>query len=243
MHFIFGNYGNNTIALLQWIKDNNLNPVTVVNVDTGWGAASWQERVMQGQELAKRYEFAVITLTPSHKFEDLVRDRHSFPNMKYQWCPTFLKALPFLTWLDEVDPTCEGIIVLGSRRVDFKTRQNLPEFIEESEHYNQRTVWYPLFQYSTELRDQLIKQAGFAVLNHRSLECNPCIHSLLTDFNFLEPEKIQQIGILEQEINQTMFHSRYSNIPIAKLCLENEYNHKSGEDIDMGCGSFYACGE
>jgi hypothetical protein len=245
MYFIFGNYGDNTIAVIQWAFSQKLTPLTVINVDTKWGATLWQDRVEQGQILARRYGFDTMTLTPSFGFQDLVLDRKSFPTAKYQWCPTFLKALPLLSWLEEHDPQAIGILLLGSRRLDSRARYHLPEFIEESEHYGGRHVWYPLFNSSQEERDQLIKQAGFEVLNQRSLECAPCIHSSLNEIKRLDATKVEQVNQLEGAIKQCMFQSRYPEQPITKLVLEGAGSNglNSFELSDGGCGSWYVCGE
>ncbi|MBA2655099.1 MAG: phosphoadenosine phosphosulfate reductase family protein [Gammaproteobacteria bacterium] len=244
MYFIFGNYGDNTIAVIKWASLNNLRDVVVAHVDTGWSDSRWQQRVLEGQAFAKKCGFEVTTIKASHNFAQLIIDRKSFPNAKYQWCSTFLKAIPFIEWLDIVDDRCEEIIILGSRREDSRARQNLPEFIEQSQYYGDRKVWYPLFNTTQQERNSLIKQAGLKVLNSRSLECNPCIHSQLQELSYLAPEKISEIAHLEQTLNQTMFDARFPNTSIETLTkFEKIPGTTSMEAFDMGCGSHYVCGE
>ncbi len=243
MQVIFGNYGDNTIALIQWAHEHKLSEITVVHIETGWAALSWQKQVEQGQLLAKKYGFNVISLRPQIPFDDLVRDRKSFPNAKFGWCTTFLKTLPLLAWLDEVDDRCEATIVLGSRRADSRARMQLVERINESEHYGDRQLFFPLCHYSDEMRNDLIKRAGFLPLNHRSLECDPCIHSRTSDFIRLEENSIFRIANLEREIETTMFYK-----PIDALVVEaNQKNNNDKNNLlevfDMGCGSRYVCGE
>lgn len=249
MYVIFGNYGNNTIALIQWAKENNLEQVSVVHSDTGWSAPSWLQRIETGQQLAQAYSFQTITLQSQKTFPDLIKERNAFPTKKFQWCTSFLKALPFVTWLDEQDPNCEATILLGSRRCDSRARANLPEFIVESEHYNERKVWYPLYAHDHVMRNDLIKRSGLELLTHRSLECDPCIHNSASDFNRLSTTKIAQIAELEKICKQTMFtlcdnknsNSISSVVDFYKNRSENP--DKALESFDMGCGSHYVCGE
>jgi 3'-phosphoadenosine 5'-phosphosulfate sulfotransferase (PAPS reductase)/FAD synthetase len=248
-YFIFGNYGDNTIAVIQFAFIQQLNDVTVINIDTGWGASAWEERVEKGKQLAKGYGFKTMTLRSSHDFEQLVIDRNSFPSAKYKWCTLFLKALPFLRWLDTIDERCEGTIVLGSRREESRARVNLAEFIEESEHYGDRRVWYPLFNTALKERDALIIQSGLEVLHHSSRECDPCIHSSLGDIHKLDREKIDRITKLEQKIGQPMFHPNYPDQTLQNLLLSSMKESPraqastSPEAFDAGCGSWYACGD
>lgn len=245
MHIIFGNYGNNTIAVMQWVYNENLKDVIVVHVETGSAVSVWQQRVEQGQRLAQKYLFKVHTLTADRSFSDLVKDRRSFPSVKYQWCPTFLKALPLLTWLDQIDERAEAVIILGSRRADSRARLQLPSVVAESEYYNDRKVWYPLCHHSDLARNELIDQAGFEVLNHRSLECDPCIHNQKNDFVRLEQETIRRVLWLEEEVNEPMFHARFPDQNITQVvALAHEHaDLDEVTDFDFGCGSHYACGE
>jgi hypothetical protein len=237
MQIIFGNYGNNTIALIQWAHEQNIQHVHVLNVTTGWAAIRWQLQVEQGKQLATSYGFTVVTLTPKYNFPELVRDRGGFPSQKFQWCAGFLKGLPFIEWADLNDPLGEAIILLGSRRADSQLRKSLPDFIEHSEHYGYRTVHYPLVDFTDEARNTLILRAGFKILNHRSLECDPCIHADINSLSNMEHQSLERLSNLENEMNQNMFaqpitHFQKRNQESENLCI-----------LDMGCGSHFACGE
>lgn len=203
--------------------------VHVIHVDTGWSGANWQEQVIQGQQLVERCGFTPVTLHPQKSFPELITERKSFPTKKFQWCTTFLKALPFLTWADEKDPGCEATVILGSRRTDSRIRQDLPEYILDSEHYNGRKVWYPLYLHLDEQRNELIRRAGLALLHHRSLECDPCIHSLTTPKRF-SSGRSHEIKELENLCGQ-------------KMLVSTQQHCDSLEIFDMGCGSHYVCGE
>jgi len=127
---------------------------------------------------------------------------------------------------------------------------NLPEYIEESEHFGERRVWYPLYQHDRQARDDLIKRAGFEVLPHRSLECDPCIHSNKRDLSRLDEVSIKRVDRLEKTIDCSMFdirnNAQSSGINVAVANAKNDnIEDKEGlyEQFDMGCGSPYACGE
>ena len=42
---IFVSWGNDSIALVQWAKENELDGVACVYTDTGWAADGWMDRV------------------------------------------------------------------------------------------------------------------------------------------------------------------------------------------------------
>jgi len=241
MNIIFANFGNNSIALMQWAFLQQLADVTVVHVDTGWAAAEWQQRVRQGTQYAKRCDFQIISLTAKASFQDLVIDRNSFPTPKFQYCAGFLKGLTFLQWADEVDPGCEATVLLGSRRADSRARVHLPEIIECSEHFGGRRVRYPLFAHDNNMLGELITQAGFDRLPHRSLECDPCIHSQASDFTRMSEATISRLAALEKQVGKPMFGR-----DIDELVQSEDVGKKASvslENFDMGCGSPYGCGE
>ncbi len=250
MNIIFGNYGDNTIALIQWAYEKALKDVRVIHVNTHWAAQDWDNRVAAGRELSKRYGFEPIELQSPTTFTEMVKGRESFPSQKFQWCAGFLKGLAFITWADKHDPTGEALIVLGSRRADSRLREDLEEYKQSSEHFGDRRVWYPLYQHSNRERDELITRAGFTVLNHRSLECDPCIHSQVADFQRMSVVDVEKLRILESRIHQPMFHpidlggAQYIEQVIQwaqqQQALENG---KSLESFNMGCGALYSCGE
>lgn len=240
MYIIFGNYGDNTIALIQWCHLQKIESVSVVHVATGWGDETWQKRVTRGQQLAQQYHYKTVTLTPAKTFPELILEQKNFPTAKYQWCPTFLKAMPLLAYLEEHDAENQAIIMLGSRRADSRARFQLSEFIEESDYYGERKVWYPLFDLSNAQRDILILQAGFKILNQRSLECNPCIHKCYNDFTSVDSNIVTTISMLEKKLQQTLFEQ-----PFTDVIIENSDQKKTHdmEGFDLGCGARYVCGE
>lgn len=229
---IRSNYGDESIALIQALFDAPariaaFKQVMVVYVHTGWAATSWSARIEKGIEFVQSCGFKSVCLEAQTRFETLVRERKSFPSSKFQWCAGFLKGLPLMTWLDENDPSGEWIIALPKRQALY--RQIIPEIIEECEFHGERKVWHPNLALSDQARDELIKKAGFEILGHRSLECDPCTNSNSDDLARLsEIDRLKMLN-LEKEIGKVMF-------PVIKRPTE------SRENFSMGCGDPFGCG-
>lgn len=237
INVITGNFGNQTIAAMQWARDQSLKSVHVVSVETGWAAPLWQNRVEEGEQFARLCGFTPVRLSSKLSFQDLMRDRGAFPTTKFQWCAAFLKGLPLLDWLDEVDPGCEATIILGKRRADSRANLALPEVIAESEYYGDRKVWHPLYDCDDPKFFDLIQKAGFNILEHRSLECDPCVNSVGHDLSRISKQTLCKTADLERELGKTMFEK-----PIAEMVAQLD-NKKNIDMFTMGCGSPYACGE
>lgn len=246
MHIIIGNYGNDSLAVLQWAIQTKLTDCYFLSVDTGWAAESWQQRVQQAEGYANQHGIKAIRLRSKVGFADLVNDRLEFPNKKFQWCAGILKGLPLNDYLDQIDPACVAKLLFGKRRAASRANQHLSEYIEQSDHYQGRSIWYPLIDYTDEQRDNLIQATPFPILRHRSLECDPCIHSNANDFQQMSQRDIDKTGALEQQIGTAMFATCPKGI---NQCLEQA--RKTGkssqknynESFDMGCGSPWGCGE
>lgn len=231
MNVIFGNYGNNTVALIQWALEQGIEDVCVLHVETGWAADGWAERVTQGQHFAADCGFTPIALKPPSSFAEQIIDRGRFPSVKFQWCAGFLKGLAFLAWADQHDALCEARVLLPSRRSDSRARFNLAEFEPDHPHYGGREVWYPLYQTNDLERDRLIARTPFEKLSHRSLECHPCVHSPASEWQSLSGGDQAKVAQIEQVIGHAI--ATTSDLPTSTTL----------EAFDMGCGAQYACGE
>ncbi len=249
MHVISCNGGDDSVALIQWAHQQALSDVFVVSIDTGWAAPGWAARVATLQNLVERYQFNWVPLTAKASFQALVTDRHSFPNQKFQWCAGFLKGLPLLAWLDKHDPACNATILLPKRRAASHAGVFLEEFIPESEHHGERRVWHPLVEVNDEGRDLLVREAGFTLLGHRSLECDPCVNSLGTDLVRLEDETINKVAQLEEAVGKPMFAPASTGgadgirAAIAHARAQTAQGESAQEtSFNMGCGSPFGCG-
>lgn len=243
MNILFGNYGNNSIALIQWAHEQALHPVCVVHVETGWSKSGWGARVKAGQELALRYGFEVVSLIPKNNFAELVKDRKRFPSSRFQWCAGFIKGLPLQRWLSEIDINDQAMIFLPSRKADSRARVNLANMIENNEYFDGRTVCYPLCECSDLERDAMVERTGLPQLAHRSLECYPCIHSSHAELANLDLDAIRRVSCLENEVQQFMFAD--SGIEdIVNMAKKTDIKSQAAlEQFDMGCGAPYSCGE
>ncbi len=227
MYVAIVNYGNESCALLQWMAAASLKNVCVLSVDTGWASENWQQRVEQGEVFARQKNMQPVRLSSKLSFSELVIQRQAFPNKKFQWCAGFLKGLPILEWLDEHDSACQATIVLATRRSTSRVNYNLSEYIEESDYYNGRKVWHPLYAHQS--IEPLLQACPLPQLSTlRSLECQPCIHSTVHDMNNMSIKDVEKLQQLEKIVNQSMF-------PEQLLDANTEYP-------DMGCGSPWGCG-
>ncbi len=249
MYIIFGNYGNETIALIQWASRHKLDNVYVVSVDTGWAAQQWEQRVSQSEQLAKQHGFIVERLKSKSNFAQLIEHQQDFPSTKHQWCAGFLKGLVFFDWLDILDPAGKAWILLPKRRAISPILANLPEFIEESEHYGERKVWHPLYDCSDEAMAKLIFCSGVSYLPHRSLECDPCVNNTRADFMRLQSNDIKKTVCLEKTLQKPMFAPlSYGGEPgIEQVITWVKRQKKSAHVVslavaDMGCGTPFVCG-
>lgn len=203
-HVIFASYGNDSIALIRWAYENGLKGVSVLYSDTGWSADWWVDRVEKGESLAKSYGFSTAR-TKSEGMLDLVRRKKGWPagGGMGSFCTAELKVLPALEWLEINDPKAEAICLTGVRREESGHRSDAPEHTADSERHGGRDLWQPLVRHTEEMRDALIKRAGFDVLPHRSMECFPCVNANIDDLRMLTDDRIDLIDITEQELGFT----------------------------------------
>lgn len=208
MNVISSSYGNDSIALIQWALENQLPNVTVVFIDTGWSKPGWLDRVARCEEWVRSIGFTAMNIKPEVQFEELIRIKKGFPNQKFQWCSSFLKGLPFLTWIDEQDPDHQAMVLIGKRCEESEERSDIEEFVEGSIYHGGRTLRHPLYLHTEAQRDELVIRAGFEVLPHRSKECSPCVNSNKGDFQKLTQFEIDRVKILEADTGQNMFRAK-----------------------------------
>ena len=109
-YVISASYGNDSMAMIRWAIERELQNVVVAYCDTGWATPGWDLKVGAGETAAKAMGFETVRLQ-SMGMAELVRMKHGFPgNGKQQFCTGFLKGLPFLQWLDEADPECKAVV-------------------------------------------------------------------------------------------------------------------------------------
>lgn len=247
-YVISASYGNDSMAMLQWAHEHELKNVTVAYCDTGWAAPGWPARVGAGETVAKRMGFDVVRL-PSMGMEALVRMKKGFPGNGQQFCTAWLKGLPFLQWIDEADPECKAVVMIGKRRDESEDRKDTPEWVEISEYHGGRKVWHALYLHSDDDRDALLLRAGVDKLPHRSDECSPCVNANRGDLRRLSGQQIGKLAALEAEVGQPMFraakHAGAQGIEqVIHWAKYSPGQYKPGMDdlFTAGCGSPFGCG-
>lgn len=200
---IFCSYGNDSVALIQWAHEQELEGVAVVFTDTGWAADGWMERVEKAEAWVRSLGFTPYR-TSSIGFRQLARDKKGFPTQRYQWCSFILKIEPGQRWLEQHDPDARAVCLIGVRQEESEERKDFPEWLPRSPNHGGRVMIAPFATWTTEQRDTLIRRAGFDVLPHRSRECK-CINSKRADMQRFTDADWQEIADAEAEIGKTMF--------------------------------------
>lgn len=243
-YVISASYGNDSMAMVQWAHEAGLEGVAVAYCDTGWSAPGWFLRIEQGERLAKKYGFDVVRLK-SMGMEELVRIKKGWPGNGQQFCTAHLKGVPFLEWIDEADPECKAVVMVGKRREESEARKDTPEYVESSEYHGGRKLWHPLYLHSEAQRDELLARAGIEKLPHRSQECNPCVNANRGDFLRLTPGEIERVSRMEVEIAQPMFRpKRFGAMGIYGVIAWAKDGRERGsvDDEAADCAGLFGCG-
>lgn len=208
-------YGNDSIALLQYLHEydlrHQLGKVVVLYNNTGWAAKWWEGRVENGEKLARRFGF-IPARTECIGFEELVWRHNGFPDHMRRFCTSELKIIPTMNWLRVHDPEGIAEMVCGVRREESAERRNWPEYVDADDKNEGRPNWSPLVDCTEAQRNELIVKAGWVVLPHRSRECR-CINANSTDLKTWQEGDIEQIERLERKLSdrnpgkiKLMFH-------------------------------------
>lgn len=241
-------YGNDSVAMIQWARENRLDffDTWVVYCDTGWAAPGWPRRVELGEQFARSLGFKTATLR-SLGMRELVRMRKGFPGNGLQFCTAHLKGVPYLMWLDDADPHLNAITLVGKRRAESTERSTTPEFVDASDYHGGRRLWHPLYAHDDAQRDALLARAGIEpmppglpleahdrlyVLPHRSLECNPCVNANRGDFLRLTPPEIARVRDLEVEVGKPMFRpERFNAVGIYGVVMWARHGKRHKADL------------
>jgi hypothetical protein len=199
-------YGNDSIAMLQLLREHSLMDVTVVYSDTGWATPAWEDRVSSGEDWVRALGWVPVRLS-SIGFETSVTSHTEagmFPTRIVKFCTQELKVRPFLKWVAQADPEKRAIVCVGVRRAESVGRRNAPAFLPERD--NGRHVWHPLVEFSDAARDAMIAKTPFAVLPHRSDECGICINGNRGDLRRAPEAHIARVEALEESVGRPMFN-------------------------------------
>jgi 3'-phosphoadenosine 5'-phosphosulfate sulfotransferase (PAPS reductase)/FAD synthetase len=244
VNVISSSAGNDSVAMIQWAIENGVSDLHVVFSDTGWAAPGWMLRVERVHAWAKKQGVQTHIIN-SIGMTELVRIKKGWPGNGQQFCTAHLKGVPFLQWIDEADPECKAVVMVGKRRAESRERADTPEFVYGSEYHGGRKLWHPLYLHTSEQRNELLMRAGFDPLPHRSLECNPCVNANRADLMRLTPGEIERVNDLEVEISQPMFRAkRFGALGIHGVIAWARDGRDRGdiEEEEAQCAGLFGCG-
>lgn len=209
-------YGNDSIALIQWLHEYDLKhplgKVVCLYNDTGWATSWWPARVENAEaNLVRKYGF-IPARTQSIGMRELLRRHNCWPSRVMPFCTEELKIEPTLSWLRFNDPGGVAEMVCGVRREESSTRRNWPEHEATSDKNEGRAEWSPLALVDEIERDALIVRAGFVPLEHRSRECR-CVNAGSQDILKFSEADLDDISTTEKAMtcwgdNRFMFSPR-----------------------------------
>lgn len=205
-YIVTSSFGNDSVALIQWMQENKPGKFCVLYNDTGWARDDWPKRV---SELSKKcFELGIhVYKTKSVGMANLVKAKKGWPMpaSKMQFCTQELKEGPSRKFYEENDPNCDAIIVTGRRREESQNRAALPLWQYESEKHDGRDVYNPLVNHTESERNELLARFGIKPLPHSSMECYPCVCANKTDLSHipLDDKRIDFIEKLEIEMGHT----------------------------------------
>lgn len=244
-HVVFASYGNDSIALIQWLHEHGKKQVAVAYSDTGWARADWPLRVTQAESWVRSLGFIPVRLT-SEGMLGLVDRKHAWPRGgggKYQFCTEALKEAPAQKWLDIVDPDRNAICYVGIRRDESANRASFPEWTEESANHGGRSLHAPLVRHDTAMRDALLARTPFAPLPYRSKECYPCVNARKHEIAALPDDKVSvirekeaQMGINSKGNAIVMFSlKRHKGAVGIDAVITWSRTDRSGEPVTPSC--------
>lgn len=205
-YIVTSSFGNDSVALIQWMHENKPEQFCVLYNDTGWSRDDWPARVSKLSAICLELGI-VVHQTKSIGMANLVKAKKGWPMpaSKMQFCTQELKEKPSRAFYDKVDPNKDAIIVTGRRREESQNRAALPLWQYESEKHDGRDVFNPLVNHNEAQRNELLARFGTEPLPHSSMECYPCVCANKQDLAQipLDDPRIDFIEKLEIEMGHT----------------------------------------
>ncbi len=200
---VFSSYGNDSVALIQWAREQDLRDVAVVFSDTKWAAPWWMNRVEQLEWWVESLGNGFWTdRTMSMGFVELAKAKKAFPTQQFQWCSYILKIEPGERWLAENDPAGRSVCLVGVRREESEARADFPRYLATSPNHGGRVMLAPFADFTEAERNELLVRAGVNPLPHRSMECGPCVNSNRADIRALTESEVEKLERLESDMTK-----------------------------------------
>lgn len=199
-------FGNDSVALIQWMHENHEGEFMCLYNDTGWARDDWPKRVSDLTRICFEKGIQVF-ITKSEGMTNLVKRKKGWPMpaSAMQWCTQELKEKPSNEFYSKRDPNCDLIIVTGRRREESQNRKDLTLWELESHKHGGRDVYNPIASFDESRRDHYIRRFGIEPLRHSSMECYPCVCANKKDLAAmpLNDARISHIEKLEIEMGHT----------------------------------------
>tara|TARA_R110002124_G_scaffold133116_13_gene295754 strand:- start:1433 stop:2305 length:873 start_codon:yes stop_codon:yes gene_type:complete len=197
-YIVTTSFGNDSVALIQYMIENHHGEFCCLYNDTGWAREDWPARVSKISSMLMEQGVTVF-ITKSIGMEGIVRKNKGWPMpaSAMQWCTQTLKEKPSAEFYEKHDPECEAIIVTGRRREESQNRANIPLWQYESEKHGGRDVYNPIINFTSEDRDSYIRKFGIEPLPHSSMECYPCVCANKKDLAAI-PINDERINLIEK---------------------------------------------
>jgi 3'-phosphoadenosine 5'-phosphosulfate sulfotransferase (PAPS reductase)/FAD synthetase len=198
--------GNDSIACIQLVHEHRLEGVVVSYSNTGWASPEWCERMAAVKAWAESlgHTFAEIQSVGFERNVIEQTEAGMFPTRLRKHCTKYLKILPALRWMADVDPDRRAVVCVGVRRAESAARAKVPVFLPEKD--DGRHVWHPLAEFSDEDRDALIARTPIPLLDHRSDECAICINATRPDLLRASEDHLARVEALETRVGRPMFN-------------------------------------
>lgn len=199
-------FGNDSVAMLQSMRERGLKDVAVTYSETGWGSEEWDARVRLGEEWVRSIGWDFFRL-PSVGMEHLVLTQARdgiWPTRTRKFCTKELKLKPLLAWLKEFDPEKRALVCVGVRRSESPARAHHAPFMPESD--DGRHVWHPLIEASWEDVVTYVGRTPLPLVEGRSRECEICINANKDDLKRALEPAVARVERLEKQIGQPMFN-------------------------------------
>ena len=244
---VFGSFSDHTIAVIQWLHErrtmlNVTSTVYVVTVNTGWSSKAWALRTHSALQWCESLGMTPVVLDAPVDFESAVLARTRFPTAKFQWCASMLKGLPFLQWLNEVDPQNETVIIQGTNPSTLGAQ--VERIKDECEFHGDRSMFRPLNNSSPEALEALIMKTPFTVDRHwRSQECQPCVKCSKATLHQTGYDDLIKVQELENRLRLNWYNQPVDGKnTLYQQMTERMMASSETQKLYAGCSDPYACG-
>jgi len=177
-----------------------------VFADTGWEHPDTLEYVA---EYLPRVLGPISIVGRPGGMPALIRHKGMFPSRVRRYCTTELKVKPILAFINELDPDCRAVNVVGIRAEESSARAKLHEWEHDANGF-ERWVWRPLIDWT--LQDVIdihhrhgVRPNPLYLTRSERVGCWPCIFARKAEIKTVAEEtpwRIDEIRQLEAEATE-----------------------------------------